>query len=61
MIWGCMSHKGTGEIAVITSSINEQVYVEILDTFLIQSIERGLVMMQSFFKMRVHRAIGQNT
>uniref|UniRef100_A0A8C5DZE9 Uncharacterized protein n=1 Tax=Gouania willdenowi TaxID=441366 RepID=A0A8C5DZE9_GOUWI len=38
MIWGCMSGKGT--IAVITSSINAQVYVNILDTFLIPSIER---------------------
>uniref|UniRef100_A0A4W6EFN8 Tc1-like transposase DDE domain-containing protein n=1 Tax=Lates calcarifer TaxID=8187 RepID=A0A4W6EFN8_LATCA len=41
MIWGCMSGKGTGEMAVITSSINAQVYVDILDTFLIPSIERA--------------------
>uniref|UniRef100_A0A8C1NF85 Transposase Tc1-like domain-containing protein n=1 Tax=Cyprinus carpio TaxID=7962 RepID=A0A8C1NF85_CYPCA len=40
MIWGCMSGKGMGEMTVITSSINAQVYVEILDTFLIPSIER---------------------
>uniref|UniRef100_A0A8C5I7Z6 Tc1-like transposase DDE domain-containing protein n=1 Tax=Gouania willdenowi TaxID=441366 RepID=A0A8C5I7Z6_GOUWI len=39
-IWGCMSGKGTGEMAVITSSINAQVYVDMLDTFLIPSIER---------------------
>ena len=37
---GCMSGKGMGEMTVITSSINAQVYVEILDTFLIPSIER---------------------
>jgi DDE superfamily endonuclease len=40
MIWGCMSGKSTGEMAVITSSINAQVYIDILDTFLIPSIER---------------------
>uniref|UniRef100_A0A3Q3AU23 Tc1-like transposase DDE domain-containing protein n=1 Tax=Kryptolebias marmoratus TaxID=37003 RepID=A0A3Q3AU23_KRYMA len=40
MIWGCMSGKGTGEMAVITSSINAQVYIDILDTFLIPSVER---------------------
>ncbi len=40
MIWSCMSGKGTGEMAVITSSINAQVYVDILDTFLIPSVER---------------------
>uniref|UniRef100_A0A3Q3AMG8 Tc1-like transposase DDE domain-containing protein n=1 Tax=Kryptolebias marmoratus TaxID=37003 RepID=A0A3Q3AMG8_KRYMA len=40
MIWGCMSGKGTGEMAVITCLINAQVYIDILDTFLIPSIER---------------------
>ena len=35
-----MSGKSTGEMAVITSSINAQVYIDILDTFLILSIER---------------------
>uniref|UniRef100_A0A3Q2ZWT6 Transposase Tc1-like domain-containing protein n=1 Tax=Kryptolebias marmoratus TaxID=37003 RepID=A0A3Q2ZWT6_KRYMA len=40
MIWGCMSGKGTGEMAVITSSINAQVYIDILDTFLIPFIKR---------------------
>ncbi|CAJ0964526.1 unnamed protein product [Ranitomeya imitator] len=40
MIWGCMSGKDTGESAVITASINAQVYVDILDSFIIPSIER---------------------
>uniref|UniRef100_A0A672HNY8 Uncharacterized protein n=1 Tax=Salarias fasciatus TaxID=181472 RepID=A0A672HNY8_SALFA len=31
MIWGCMSGKGTGEMAVVKSSINAQVYIDILD------------------------------
>lgn len=39
MIWGCMSGKGTGEMAVVKSSINAQVYIDILDSFLIPSIE----------------------
>uniref|UniRef100_A0A3P8X3E6 Uncharacterized protein n=1 Tax=Cynoglossus semilaevis TaxID=244447 RepID=A0A3P8X3E6_CYNSE len=43
MIWAYMS--GKGEIAVITSSMNAQVYVDILDTFLIPSIERAQVCM----------------
>lgn len=40
MAWGCMSGKGTGEMAANTSSINAQVYVDILDTFLIPSVDR---------------------
>uniref|UniRef100_A0A3B3QGW8 Transposase Tc1-like domain-containing protein n=1 Tax=Paramormyrops kingsleyae TaxID=1676925 RepID=A0A3B3QGW8_9TELE len=39
MIWGCMSGKGPGQMAIITSTINAQVCVEILDNFLISSIE----------------------
>lgn len=35
-----MSGKGTGEMAVITSTMNAQVSVEIADAFLIPSIER---------------------
>uniref|UniRef100_A0A3B5QEB2 Uncharacterized protein n=1 Tax=Xiphophorus maculatus TaxID=8083 RepID=A0A3B5QEB2_XIPMA len=31
MIWGCMSGKGTGEMTVVNSSINAQVYIDILD------------------------------
>uniref|UniRef100_A0A8B9JPA9 Transposase Tc1-like domain-containing protein n=1 Tax=Astyanax mexicanus TaxID=7994 RepID=A0A8B9JPA9_ASTMX len=40
MIWGCMSGKGTGEMTVVNSSINAQVYIDILDSFLIPSIEQ---------------------
>lgn len=39
MTWACMPGKGPGEMAVITSSINAQVYIEILDTFVIPLIE----------------------
>lgn len=39
-IRGCMSGICTGDMTVITSSINAQVSIEILDTFLIPSIER---------------------
>lgn len=46
MIWGCMSGKGTGEMAVVKSSINAQVYIEILDSFLIPSIENMFVIFQ---------------
>uniref|UniRef100_A0A3B1K8U5 Uncharacterized protein n=1 Tax=Astyanax mexicanus TaxID=7994 RepID=A0A3B1K8U5_ASTMX len=34
MIWGCMSGKGTGEMTVVNSSINAQVYIDILDILL---------------------------
>lgn len=40
MAWGCMSGKGTGEMAANTSSINAHVYVDILDTLLNPSVER---------------------
>uniref|UniRef100_A0A3B1JVG5 Tc1-like transposase DDE domain-containing protein n=1 Tax=Astyanax mexicanus TaxID=7994 RepID=A0A3B1JVG5_ASTMX len=39
-LWGCMSGKGTGEMTVVNSSINAQVYIDILDSFLIPSIEQ---------------------
>ncbi len=35
-----MSGKGPGEMAIFTSAVNAQVYIEILDTFLIPSIEK---------------------
>uniref|UniRef100_A0A673J1W8 Uncharacterized protein n=1 Tax=Sinocyclocheilus rhinocerous TaxID=307959 RepID=A0A673J1W8_9TELE len=41
MIWGCMSGKLPGEMAILTSTVNAQVYIEILDTFLIPSIEKN--------------------
>ena len=37
-----MSGKGVGEMAVITFSMNAQVYIEIVDTLLIPSIERHI-------------------
>uniref|UniRef100_A0A672T8Q8 Tc1-like transposase DDE domain-containing protein n=1 Tax=Sinocyclocheilus grahami TaxID=75366 RepID=A0A672T8Q8_SINGR len=41
MVWGCsMSGKGPGEMAILTSTVNAQMYIEILDTFLIPSIEK---------------------
>ena len=39
MIWSCMSLKEPMEIALITSTINAHVYIEILDNFLIPLIE----------------------
>uniref|UniRef100_A0A672IF62 Tc1-like transposase DDE domain-containing protein n=1 Tax=Salarias fasciatus TaxID=181472 RepID=A0A672IF62_SALFA len=42
MIWGCVSGKGSGETAVVKSSINAQVYIDILDSFLIPSIEKKM-------------------
>ncbi len=38
MIWGSVSGKGPGEMAILTSTVNSQVYIETLDTFLIPSI-----------------------
>lgn len=40
IIWGCMSSKGPGEMTILTSTVNGQVYIEILDTFLIPLIEK---------------------
>uniref|UniRef100_A0A671MDT3 Uncharacterized protein n=1 Tax=Sinocyclocheilus anshuiensis TaxID=1608454 RepID=A0A671MDT3_9TELE len=40
MIWGCMSGKGPGEMAILISTVNAEVYIEILDTILIPSIEK---------------------
>uniref|UniRef100_A0A3B5RAI7 Uncharacterized protein n=1 Tax=Xiphophorus maculatus TaxID=8083 RepID=A0A3B5RAI7_XIPMA len=49
MIWGCMSGKGTGEMTVVNSSINAQVYIDILDSFLIPSIEQIMKLNSSCF------------
>lgn len=35
-----MSSKGPGEMTILTSTVNGQVYIEILDTFLIPLIEK---------------------
>lgn len=40
LVWGCMSGKGPGEIAIITSTVNAEVYTQILDGFLIPSVEK---------------------
>ena len=39
MIWGRISVKGQGKMAIITFTINVNVYIKILDDILIQSIE----------------------
>uniref|UniRef100_A0A3B3YD15 Uncharacterized protein n=1 Tax=Poecilia mexicana TaxID=48701 RepID=A0A3B3YD15_9TELE len=52
MIWGCMSGKGTGEMTVVNSSINAQVYIDILDSFLIPSIEQIGLSLRWFCAMR---------
>uniref|UniRef100_A0A3B5QLB3 Uncharacterized protein n=1 Tax=Xiphophorus maculatus TaxID=8083 RepID=A0A3B5QLB3_XIPMA len=41
MIWGCMSGKGTGEMTVVNSSINAQVYIDILDIFWQESYQNS--------------------
>lgn len=57
MIWGCMSAKGIREMAVITSSINAQVYIRILDTFLIPWIEEMFGDDERFSEMIMYLAI----
>ena len=37
---GLLSGQGPGQMAVITSTVNAQIDTEILDTFLILSVER---------------------
>lgn len=39
MVWGCLSGKGLGEMPMITSTVHAQVYIQILETFLIPLIE----------------------
>lgn len=39
MIWGCMSSKGTGKLCILNTTVNANVYCEILEHFLIPTIE----------------------
>lgn len=39
IIWSCMSHKRSQDMAIIASAVNAQVYIAILDHFLILFIE----------------------
>lgn len=39
IIWGCMSSKGTGRICLLKTTVNTDVYCEILDHFLLPTIE----------------------
>ena len=39
MIWNCMSFNGPRKMIIITSTIKADVYIEILDNFLIPLIE----------------------
>lgn len=51
---GYMSSKGQGAMAIITSTINAQVYINNLDTFLIPLIENRLGEVR--FRMIMHLA-----
>ena len=48
--WGCRSFKRPGEMAIINSIINAYVYIEILDNFLILSIENWFDDMEVIFQ-----------
>lgn len=41
LIWSCMSSKGPGELAVVKTTVNSQIYIDILDHFLIPSIDNA--------------------
>ena len=43
MIWGCMSFKEPGDLAIVISTINTKAYIEILDNFIIPRIENYFV------------------
>lgn len=48
-------HKGLGKMAIITSVVSAQVYMEILDIFFIPVKENRLVDVEViFFQMRMH-------
>ena len=63
MIWSCMLLKGLMEIALITSTINAHVYIEILDNFLIPLTENWFgdcilsqrIGYESFFLEKVYK------
>ena len=39
MVWGCVTVHGVGELVVVNGNINHQVYINVLDENLLQSIE----------------------
>ena len=39
MVWGCVTVHGVGELVVINGNINKQVYINVLDENLLQSME----------------------
>ena len=41
LIWACMSSKGPGKLAVFKTAVNSQTYIDILDHFLIPSIDNA--------------------
>ena len=41
LIWGCMQSKGRDELAVIKTTVNFRIYIDILDHFLIPSIDNA--------------------
>src|SRR5437870_5251615 len=40
MVWGCITVAGVGELCVLTTNVTGEVYIEILENFLIPSIEK---------------------
>lgn len=41
LIWACMSSKGPGKLAVVKTTVNSRIYIDILDHFLIPSIDNA--------------------
>ncbi len=39
MVWGCLSHRGVGKLCMINGTVIADVYVNILEHFLVPTIE----------------------
>ena len=55
MIRSCMLFKGLVKIAIITSTINAHVYIEVLNNFLIPSIENWFSGDEVIFRMIMYQ------
>lgn len=41
MVWSCLTSQGVGELCIVLRTINSEIYVDILEHFLIPSIENA--------------------
>lgn len=60
MVWGCMSARGVGKLCFLKKTVNAAVYQDVLETFLIPTVEEQFAKTTSYFNRILHQLMLQS-